>query len=140
MATNPKKGNDLLIWVGNTYNATGDANFTKVAAITTTSVDYTRDSQDVTTKDDSAWSDKFLTTKSITISGSGICTDSASAFSKLMTTADADTSWTFQLRGLTTERLEGAFNVTSLKSTGEVNGAQTFDITMSSTGKIAYIA
>lgn len=126
------KGRDFLLKIGSTT----------LAAMKTTSFSVSGESIDVTTKDSTARARELLAAAgviSMSISASGILTASAQ-FATLLTSLKAGTldSYTIAFDGGDT--IAGSFLVTSLDATGEMNGAQTYSVTLESSGDFTFTA
>lgn len=137
MSTNAKKGNLFLLKLAATFNGT---TYTTVAALRATSLTLNKAVVDITNKDSAGWTEALPGggVKSAAISASGIYTDADSQ--KLMITAfNATTHWNAQIEDEAGNTFTGAWNIDSLAFGGDHNVEQTFEISMSSSGEVAFV-
>jgi TP901-1 family phage major tail protein len=138
MATNAKKGNLFILKLGSDAIGT---NFTTVAALRSTALNFTKATVDVSNKDGDGWNESLPGggLKSASISASGIYTNAASQV--LMITAyNAATHCSAQIVDESGNVYEGTWNIDSLSFSGEANAEQTFEIAMSNSGEIEFTA
>lgn len=133
-----QKGREFLVKAGD--GATSEA-FTTVASFRSNSITINDEIVDVTNKDSNGWRVLLANagTKSATISGSGVFTDSATQIAeqaKLL----AGTINNYELYFENGDKLAGAFQISSLEYAGDYNNEQTFSITYESSGAITYTA
>lgn len=131
------KGRSFLLKVGN--GATMEA-FTAIGGIQTKSLSINNNPVDVS--DDSAGYQKMLPDggiQSMEISGSGIVKNNAQA-KALIAAADARSEANYQLVSGLGDTYEGTFVIASFQRTGNHDGAETFSITLQSSGEIDYTA
>lgn len=110
-----------------------------VAGLTNLTFTQNNESVDVTDKDSNGWRDLLegAGTKSISISGDGIASNAAT-YETLKGYAQANSHNIFQITCDDTDLFEGTFMITSFSETGGVSGAQTFSLSMESTGAITF--
>tara|TARA_Y100000004_G_scaffold54130_2_gene60288 strand:- start:5463 stop:5873 length:411 start_codon:yes stop_codon:yes gene_type:complete len=128
-----QKGADLLVKIG---DGASPEVFTTVAGLRDTSISANQETIDVTNKDSSRVRELLFQagTKSFTITGSGIFTDSASEATLL--TAFDGASKNYQLIVPDFNTFTGAFQVTSLEYSGSYNDATQYTVTFESAGTI----
>lgn len=138
MATNALKGNLFLLKLGTTYNG---ATFSTVAALRTTSLTLNKATVDITNKSGNGWSEVLPGggVKSASISAGGVYSDDASQ-ALMIQAFNASTHWVAQIVDESGAVWEGDWNIDSLAFSGDNNGEQTFEISMSSASEIAYTA
>ena len=129
-----QKGADLLVKVGNSGSP---ETFTTVAGLRDTSISINQEIVDVTNKDSSRVRTLLFQagTKTFTITGSGIFTDSASE-QTILTNFDASTFKNYQLIVPDYNTFTGAFQITSLEYSGTYNDSVQYSITFESAGTI----
>lgn len=133
-----QKGSALLLKIGD--GASSEV-FTTVGGLRSTSITQNDEIVDVTTKDSSSKRELLANggVQSLTISGSGVFTDSASettleeAFGK-----SALTNYEVFIPDFGTYK--GAFQISSLEYAGEYNGEVTYSVTLESSGTITFTA
>ena len=131
-----QKGSSLLIKVGD--GASPEA-FTTIGGLRSTSITLNDEAVDVTTMDSS--NDRELLAnggiQSITISGSGIFTDST-AEATIRTNFGASSFSNYQIIIPDFGTYTGAFMIASLEYAGEYNGEVTYSVTFESSGTITF--
>lgn len=131
MAAN--KGRDFLLKVGTTSGTT-------LAAMTTTSFSISGEAIDVTTKDSPNRTRELLAgsgTVTMSISASGILTGGAQ-FATMFTAVKAATLDQYTIMFDGGDSVTGTFLITSLEASGEMNGAQTYSVTLESSGDFTF--
>lgn len=76
------KSNDFLLYMTDTPTGTV---YERVAALTTNDLEYTREVQDITSKDSDGWMESFKTTKSLTTNGTCILSTGSTSQTNLLT-------------------------------------------------------
>lgn len=117
--------------------------FTTIAALKDTTITLTNAAVDITSKDDSGARTLLsgTTVKSMTISGSGVLSDTA-VIAALRTACDAGTHGNFQVdvvnSGAATGggQYAGAFRVVSFVDSGNYAGEAQYSLTLESTGAL----
>lgn len=131
-----QKGAALLIKVG---NGGSPETFTTVGGLRSTGITINDEAVDITNKDSSG--NRTLLADggifSISVSGSGVFTDSASE-STLRSLAGASSFTNFQIIIPDLGTYTGAFMVASLEFTGEHNGEVAYSTTLESSGAITF--
>lgn len=129
------KGRDFLLKVGTSSGVT-------LAAMTTTSFSISGEPIDVTTKDSTNRTRELLAgsgTVTMSISASGILSGGAQ-FATLVTAVKAATLDEYTVVFDGGDSITGTFLVTSLEAAGEMNGAQTYSVTLESSGDFTFAA
>ena len=129
-----QKGSELLVKVG---NGGSPETFTTVGGLRDTSISINQEMIDITNKD-SARVRTLLAqsgTKSFTISGSGVFTDSASE-ATVIGVFDAATFTNFQFLVPDFKTFTGAFQLTSAEYAGSFNGEVTYSLTFESASTV----
>jgi len=128
-----QKGADLLVKVGNSGSP---ETFTTVAGLRDTSISINQEIVDVTNKDSSRVRTLLFQagTKTFTITGSGIFTDSASE-QTILTNFDGATK-NYQLLVPDYNTFTGAFMVSAIEYSGSYNDATQYTVTFESAGTI----
>jgi len=128
-----QKGADLLVKIG---DGASPEVFTTVAGLRDTSISINQETVDVTNKDSSRVRTLLFQagTKSFTITGSGVFSDSASEQSVL--TAFDGASKNYQLIVPDYNTFTGAFQVTALEYSGSYNDATQYTVTFESAGSV----
>ena len=131
-----QKGSALLMKIG---NAGSPETFTTIGGMRSTSLAMNDEMVDVTNKD-SARARTLLAqggTNSMTVSGSGVFTDTASeATLKGKFDVSALTNYQFLVPDFGT--FTGSFQLTTLEYAGEFNGEVTYSFTFESSGAITF--
>ena len=135
-----QKGKSLLLKIGADSSATPASDtYTTIGGLRSTSISMNDEQVDITNKDSS--NDRTLLAgagvKSVSISGSGVFTDSASE-STLRTAYGASDFHNFQIIIPDFGEYEGEFQVSSLEYAGEYNGEVTYSVTLESSGSVAF--
>lgn len=139
MSTAALKGNAFLLKIADTYNGN---TFTTVAACRSTSLTLNKATVDITNKGTGGgWTENLAGggVKSATISASGVYADANSQLA-LITAWEANTDWNFQIINEANSTFTGSWNVDSLSFSGDTNVEQTFEITLSNSGEIDFVA
>ena len=133
-----QKGSSLLVKIGD--GASPEA-FTTIGGLRSTSISLNDEAVDVTTMDSSNARTLLANggIQTITISGSGVCTDAASE-GTLRSKFGAASFSIFQIIIPDFGTYTGAFMVASLEYAGEFNGEVTYSVTLESSGTIAFAA
>jgi len=132
-----QKGSALLMKIG---NAASPEVFTTIGGLRSTSITMNEETVDVTTKDSTGKYRELLAQGgivTISISGSGVFTDSASE-TTLKSAFNASTFKNFQFLVPDFGTFTGAFQVSSLEYAGEYNGEVTYSATFDSAGSITF--
>jgi TP901-1 family phage major tail protein len=133
-----QKGKDLLIKI----DATGDGLFEVVAGLRATRISLNSETVDVTTADSAGRWRELLSgagARSAAVSGSGIFKDAAS--DGLVRQAFFDgAALTSQVVVPGFGIVEGPFQVSSLEYAGDHDGEATFEISLASSGALAFAA
>jgi TP901-1 family phage major tail protein len=110
--------------------------FTTVGGLRTTSMSINGELVDITNKDTSGWRSLMENAgfSSIQISGSGIFTNDTAA-RRMMVNAMERGIDAYQLVFDNGDLLQGQFQVTTFTRSGEHNGAETYEITLESSGQ-----
>jgi len=150
------KGNNLLLYMATSGTATPAAeDYVKVAALRGTSYTINKSTIDANNKDSGAWNVLVegggLKTFSITADGVWLGNNQASGHhGRLMRAAGFNvnqgalvndtvtTHWNFQIVDEAGFTLTGRFNVDSFSRTGELNGLDTWTITLTSSGTVTW--
>lgn len=137
MATNAKLGNAMLLQIADTA---GGSTYTTIGALRANTITLNKATVDITNKDGNGWSEVMAGggVKSASISGSGIFTDNDSAQDLLLQAYQADTNWNFRLIHADLNVWVGSFNIDSYVLAGDVNDAETYEITLSSADVTTY--
>lgn len=132
------KSNLFVLKIGD--GATTNEVFTKVAALTETSLTVSKGAIDVTTKDTSGWASMLEGggQKSVEISASGMLHKDAATQALLKSKVLGDTNWNFQLEDEAGNLWQGRFHISQYEETGAVNDVHTFTVTLQSDGAITY--
>ena len=131
-----QKGSALLMKHG---NGASPEVFTTIAGLRSTDITLNDEIVDVTNKDSSGVRTILLDggVHSMTISGSGVFTDSASEAS-LQGEMNASAAQNYQFLIPDFGTYTGGFVLTTLSYAGEFNGEVTYSFTLESTGAITY--
>lgn len=133
-----QKGSLVLLKIGN--GGTPSETFTTVGGLRTTSFTHNNQTVDTTNKQSGAWRELLdgAGTRSVSISGSGIFTDSA-AEETLRGYAMANSIHNFELTFGNGDTLAGPFQITSYQRAGSYNDAETYSITLASAGQVSFV-
>lgn len=134
MATAAQKGNSFLLKLATTFNGT---DYTTVAAMTANTLTINNTNVDITNKDAAGWVEAMPGggAKSLAVTADGIYTDDATQ-NILKTAITASTLWACQLTDEASNTFTGDFHIDSLAFTGGVNEAETFSVSLTSSGTI----
>lgn len=132
-----QKGSLVLLKVGD--GATPTETFTTVGGLRTTSITHNNQTVDATNKDSGAWRELLdgAGTRSVSISGSGVFTDSA-AEETVRGYAMSSSVNNYELHFGNGDKLSGAFQITSYQRAGSYNDAETYSITLASAGQVSF--
>ena len=131
-----QKGSALLMKIG---NAGSPETFTTIGGMRSTSLAMNDEMVDVTNKD-SARARTLLAqggTNSMTVSGSGVFTDSATE-ATLRSKFDVSALTNYQFLVPDFGTFTGSFQLTTLEYAGEFNGEVTYSFTFESAGAITF--
>lgn len=133
-----QKGSSLLIKIG---DGASPESFTTVGGLRSTSISLNDEAVDVTTIDSGNHRELLAQggIRAVSISGSGVFTDSASE-SSLRTAYGASSFSNYQVIVPDFGTYEGAFMIASLEYAGEYNGEVTYSVTLESSGEITFTA
>ena len=131
-----QKGSAMLMKVG---NGGSPETFTTIGGLRSTSLTINNESVDVTNKDSSNQRTMLAAAgvQSISVSGSGVFTDSASE-TTMKTNVLADTIDNYQFLVPDFGTFTGGFQVTSVEYAGEYNGEVTYSMSFESSGAITF--
>lgn len=132
-----QKGSLVLLKVGD--GGTPTETFTTVGGLRTTSFTHNNQTVDATNKDSGAWRELLegAGVRSISISGSGVFTDSA-AEETVRGYAVNNSIQNYELTFGNGDKLSGAFQITSYQRAGTYNDAETYSITLASAGAVTF--
>ena len=131
-----QKGKSVLIKIG---DGGSPETFATVGGLRSSTITLNDEMVDVTNKDSSNVREILAGAgvNSVTLSGSGVFTDSASEVSvRGKMGAATFSNYQFVMPGLGT--YEGAFQLTSLEYAGEYNGEATYSMTFESSGAVTF--
>ena len=134
------KGSAMLLKIGATPSgAPSSDTYTTIAGLRSTSITHNEETVDVTSKDSSQVRELLAGAGiySVTISGSGILTDSSS-LTTLESAMNARDFHNFQVVVAGFGTYEGEFALTSLEISGEHNGEVQYSVTLESAGTVAF--
>lgn len=134
------KGSAMLLKIGATPSGTPASDtYTTIAGLRSTSITHNEETVDVTSKDSSQVRELLAGAGiySVTISGSGILTDSSS-LTTLEGAMNATDFHNFQVVVADFGTYEGEFALTSLEISGEHNGEVQYSVTLESAGSVAF--
>ena len=124
-------GNDLVLKVETTP---GGGTFGLVGGASSHTYTLTNSNVDTTDKDSSRWGEASpFGRRQIAFSFSGFVSDNAN-FALVEAAAESDTNLNYQIDYGNSKTVESAFHIDSFEVTGESEGAQTFSISMTSSG------
>ncbi len=134
------KGSAMLVKIGATPSgAAASDTYTTIAGLRSTSITHNEETVDVTSKDSSQVRELLAGAGiySVTISGSGILTDSSS-LTTLESAMNASDFHNFQVVVADFGTYEGEFALTSLEISGEHNGEVQYSVTLESAGTVSF--
>ncbi len=133
-----QKGSLVLLKVGD--GATPTETFTTVGGLRTTNFTHNNQTVDATNKDSGAWRELLdgAGTRSVSISGSGVFTDSA-AEETVRGYAMNNAINNYELTFGNGDKLSGPFQITSYQRAGSYNDAETYSITLASAGQVSFV-
>ncbi len=133
-----QKGSLVLLKVGD--GATPTESFTTVGGLRTTSFTHNNQTVDATNKDSGAWRELLdgAGTRSVSISGSGVFTDSA-AEETVRGYAMNNAINNYELTFGNGDKLSGAFQITSYQRAGSHNDAESYSVTLASAGQVSFV-
>lgn len=129
-----QKGRDFLLRIGSGVGAV------TLAALTTTSFSINAETVETTNKDSAARARELLAGAgvwSVSVSASGLLQGGAQ-FKTLFDAAKGGTLDTYTIVFDNGDLLVGSFAVTTLEAAGEFNGAQTYNVSLESSGDITF--
>ncbi|PCI33385.1 MAG: phage major tail protein, TP901-1 family [Alphaproteobacteria bacterium] len=131
-----EKGRAFLLKIGDGGNP---ETFDVVGGMRSTSLRINNEMVDVTNKMSGGWREILpgAGLRKISLSGSGIFTDSASETS-LQAKALTSSVDTYQIVFESGAKFTGAFQVTSLEYAGDYNGERTYSIALESSGVVSF--
>jgi TP901-1 family phage major tail protein len=132
-----QKGKSVLIKLGDGGSPTEA--FTTIGGLRSSSITLNDETVDITNKDSSGVRELLggAGVNSVTISGSGVFTDSATEVStRALLGASSFSNFQFIVPALGT--YEGAFMLASLEYAGEYNGETTYSMTFESSGAVTF--
>lgn len=130
-------GKDFLLKLG---DGAGPEVFTTIGGLQATSMSINAEAIDVTHQGSSQWKTLIdgAGIKSVSISGNGVFEQDAT-LAQLRVDLLAQTLRNFRVvEHSTGDYFEGAFKIVSLERAGEYNGAQTWALSLESSGAVAY--
>jgi TP901-1 family phage major tail protein len=132
-----QKGSLVLLKVGD--GATPTESFTTVGGLRTTNFTHNNQTVDATNKDSGAWRELLdgAGTRSVSISGSGVFTDSA-AEETVRGYAMENSVKNFELTFGNGDKLSGPFQITSYQRAGSYSDVETYSLTLSSAGQVTF--
>ena len=136
-----QKGRDLLVRIGTTAADAATDTYTVIGGMRTNGLVRNKEVVDVSNKSSAGIREQLVGAgqKSMTISGSGVFTDSTTD-TTISTAFDSDTAYNFQFEIPSFGTWTGKFDVTSLEYTGENLGAVEFNLTLESVGAVVFTA
>lgn len=137
-----QKGSALLLKIGaDPADAPSADSYTTVGGLRSTSISHSEEAVDVTNKDSSGFRTLLANggVQSVSISGSGVFTDSASE-STLKDAFGASSFSNYQVIVPDFGTYAGKFMISSLEYAGEYNGEVTYSVTLESSGEVAFTA
>lgn len=136
MPTNASLGNDMLLQIA---DAAGSSTFVTIGALRASSITLNKSAVDVTNKDSQGFAESMAGggVKSAAISGSGIFTDSI-ASGYMLAAYESNSHWPFRLIHTGNKVWVGDFNIDSFALSGDVNDAETFELSISSSDVTSY--
>jgi len=131
-----EKGRAFLLKIG---DGGGPEIFTVVGGMRSTSIRINNEMVDVTNKTSGGWREILSGAgiRHISLSGSGIFTDSASE-TALQAKALASSVDNYEVVFESGAKFSGAFQVTSLEYAGDYNGERTYSISLESSGMVSF--
>lgn len=135
----PKSGRDFLLKVSDGVSPT---TYTTVAGLTDTTLRINGNPVDVTNKSSGGWSESFAAggIRSVELSGSGIFDSVSTQIETIQTAILNQTNIEAELVSGKGDRFLGTFTVPTFERAGSHNGAETFSMSLQSTGPVTYSA
>ncbi len=132
-----QKGSLVLLKIGDGTTLT--ETFTTVGGLRTTSSTHNNQTVDATNKDSGAWRELLdgAGTRSLSISGSGVFTDSA-AEETVRGYAMNNSVNNYELIFGNGDKLSGPFQIMSYQRAGNHNDAESYSITLASAGQVSF--
>lgn len=132
-----QKGSLVLLKVGN--GATPTELFTSIGGLRTTSFTHNNQSVDATNRESGAWRALLdgAGMRSISISGSGVFTDSA-AEEAVRGFALSNSVRNYELTFGNGDKLTGPFQITAYQRAGSYSDAETYSLTLASAGQVTF--
>ena len=127
------KGNYFLFKTGTSAGASAAA-FNTIAALTASETNFSRALIDVTNKDNAGWVSNIDSQRSITFTGGGIYNPAVSAQNVLFDMFESPTPWNGAVVTLSGFSVSGAWQLSELVHTGNVNERHDFTFTLQSDG------
>ena len=134
-----QKGSAMLLKIGTTATNPATDTYTTVGGLRTTGITHNEDAVDITTID-SAGIRELLAQggiRTVSVSGSGVFTDVASE-TTLKNAFGASAFSNFEIVIPDFGSYKGKFMVASLAYSGEYNGTVNYDVTLESSGAVAF--
>mgnify|MGYP001595613492 FL=1 len=134
-----QKGSAMLLKIGTTATSAATDTYATVGGLRTTGITHNEDAVDVTTID-SAGVRALLAQggiKTVSVSGSGVFSDATSE-TTLKNAFGASAFSNFEIVIPDFGSYKGKFMVASLSYSGEYNGTVNYDVTLESSGAIAF--
>ncbi|MGZ9812037.1 phage major tail protein, TP901-1 family [Pseudoroseicyclus sp. H15] len=137
-----QKGRELLIKIGDGQETEA---FTTVCGLTSKTLGINNNDIDITTPNCDApggalWRELMEGIKSLTLSGNGVFEDTPSEITLLNLAMSPTPTASFQAIVPHLGTFEGAFLLSSMEYAGEMEGAVTYSMSLSSSGKITFTA
>jgi len=124
-------GNDLVLKV---ESSPGSSSYGTVGGASAHTYTLTNSNVDTTDKDSSRWGEASpFGRRQISFSFNGFVSDNAN-FALLEAAVEGDTNLRYQIDYGNSRTVESDFHIDSFEATGESEGAQTFSISMTSSG------
>lgn len=138
MPTAALKGNAFLLQLPTTASGT---DFATVAACRSNSLTLNKSAVDITNKGSGGWTESLAGggVKNATISASGVYADDASQ-NRLITAFMASTHWNARIIDEGGNTFTASWNIDALTFGGDSDVEQTFEVTLSSSGEVDYVA
>jgi TP901-1 family phage major tail protein len=131
-------GNDLVLQVRTNPGATAAAAYGTVGGASSHTWTLTNSQVDTSDKDSSGWGEmQPFGRRQIAFSFNGFVSDNAN-FELVHTSAKNDTILEYQIDYGNSDTVTGNFHIDSFEIGGEAEGAQTFSISMTSSGTMVF--
>lgn len=134
-----QKGSAMLLKIGTTAADASTDTYTTVGGLRTTGITHNDEAVDVTTIDSAGVRELIAQggIRSVSISGSGVFTDATSE-TTLKDAFGASSFSNYEVVIPDFGSYKGKFMVASLAYSGEYNGTVSYDVTLESSGSIAF--